>query len=446
MLLEAVIESMKRSLLSKTRFSPVKYEAVKKEETPSGETHIIGQPKKGSGKIKLCGSSKKRFYFFLIVTCVVLLWIGIYYKLLNHRFQLPEPFRELRRLLGDGPSKNRRKFRESETENVKMINIHNTKSINIVVVACNKRLDEAVTVLKSATLLTKYQLNFHIFTDKKHFDENYFDNELSTWPAYLDHWMMFYVYPAVYPDIIQKSEKDNWQKLFKPCASLRLFLAKLLPEVDSVIYVDTDTLFLRPPEDLWSYFEKFSSKQVAGLVNECEKGQKYCWYKQHATHPYVKPYGVNTGVMLMNLTRLRKMKWENKLITIYSNNKEKIRFGDQDILNIFFHAHSVYLYTLPCEWNYRPEFCHADLFCDHALKHGIGILHGSRSVFQKSNLQPEFYVIYKAFHKYDFDESVEEKIVNKLKLTFKKKYSSTSCGKIINMILMIHRNNSQMID
>ena len=435
MLLEAVIESMKRKLLSKTRFSPVKYEAVKQEEIPSDETHVIGQPKEGNGKIKLCGSSKKRFYFFLIVTCVVLLWIGIYYKLLNHRFQLPEPFRELRRMFGDGPSKNRRKFRESETENVETVNIHNTKIISIVVVACNKRLDEAVTSLKSATLFTKYHLDFHIFTDKKHFDEKYFDNELSTWPAYQDRWMMFYVYPAVYPDIIQKSEKSNWQKLFKPCASLRLFLTKLLPEVDSVIYLDTDTLFLRPPEELWSYFQKFSSKQVAGLVNECDENQKFCWYKHHAKHPYVKPYGVNSGVMLMNLTRLRKMKWENELITIYSNNKEKLRYGDQDILNIFFHSHFKYLYKLPCEWNYRPDFCFDVPLCDRAVKHGIGVLHGCRSVFHKSNLQPEFYTIYKAFHKYEFDESVEEKIVNKTKSTFLKKFSLTSCGKVINTIL-----------
>ena len=55
------------------------------------------------------------------------------------------------------------------------------------------------------------------------------------------------------------------------------------------------------PEELWSYFQKFSSKQVAGLVNECGENQKFCWYKHHAKHPYVKPYGVNSGVMLMNL-------------------------------------------------------------------------------------------------------------------------------------------------
>ena len=434
MFLKAVIKSMKRKL-SNTRLIPVKYEAVKQEEILEDESPVR-QPK---GNRILCASSKRRFYFFLILTCVVLLWIVIYYKLLNHRFQLPEPFRELRRMFGDGPSKNRRRFRESETENLEdNISFHNAKTISIVVVACNNRLDEAVTVLKSATMFTKYNLNFHIFTDKKNFDKKFFDKELETWPAYQEHWMMFYVYPAIYPDIIQKSEKGNWENLFKPCASLRLFLAKLLPEVDSVIYVDTDTLFLRPPEELWSYFKMFSSEQVAGLVNECEKGQKNCWYNQHAKHPYVKPYGVNTGVMLMNLTRLRKMSWEKELITIYANNKARFIFGDQDILNIFFHSNSKLLFKLPCEWNYRPDFCYDGHFCNRAVKNGIGILHGSRLVFQKPKLQAEFYVMYKAFHDYSFDESVEDKILNETKLAFTKKFSSTSCGKMMNLILMFN--------
>lgn len=433
MFLENIFENMKRKIQLSPKLVPVKYEVIQQEESPSDETLVRSRP---SGKGMLCASSKKRFYFLLIISCVVLLWIGIYYKLLNHRFELPEPLRELRRMFGDGPSKNRRKFRELETENVEVLQI--PKTISIVVVACKHRLGEAVTMLKSATMFTKYNLNFHIFTDKKNVDNNFFDNELKTWPAYKERWMLYSIYPAVYPDIIQTSEKGKWEKLFKPCASLRLFLAKLLPSVDSVIYVDTDTLFLRPPEDLWAFFEKFSSKQVAGLVNECEEGQKFCWYKQHSNHPYVKPYGVNTGVMLMNLTRLRKMSWEKDLINIYTNNKEKLIFGDQDILNIYFHSHSKCLYKIPCEWNYRPEFCFDGRVCNRAVQHGIGVLHGNRMVFQRPKVQAEFYAIYQAFYKYSFDESIEDKILNVTKVTFKERFSSTSCGKMMNEILMFN--------
>ena len=49
--------------------------------------------------------------------------------------------------------------------------------------------------------------------------------------------------------------------------------------------------------------------------------------------------GVNSGVMLMNLTRLRKFGWEEYVLPIYKHYKLSITWGDQDIINIIFHYH-----------------------------------------------------------------------------------------------------------
>lgn len=49
--------------------------------------------------------------------------------------------------------------------------------------------------------------------------------------------------------------------------------------------------------------------------------------------------GVNSGVMLMNLTRMRKFKWVDYVVPIYKEYKLKITWGDQDIINIIFHYH-----------------------------------------------------------------------------------------------------------
>ena len=48
------------------------------------------------------------------------------------------------------------------------------------------------------------------------------------------------------------------------------FIQSLLAEVDALIYVDTDTLFLSPPEDLWNYFYHFNSshEMAASLARE----------------------------------------------------------------------------------------------------------------------------------------------------------------------------------
>lgn len=39
----------------------------------------------------------------------------------------------------------------------------------------------------------------------------------------------------------------------------------MLPDEDALIYLDTDILFMTPPEDLWAQFEAFNSKQVVGI-------------------------------------------------------------------------------------------------------------------------------------------------------------------------------------
>jgi len=51
---------------------------------------------------------------------------------------------------------------------------------------------------------------------------------------------------------------NDWKKLFKLCASQRLFLPELLRDVDSILYLDTDVLFLSPVEELWHLFTRYN--------------------------------------------------------------------------------------------------------------------------------------------------------------------------------------------
>lgn len=58
---------------------------------------------------------------------------------------------------------------------------------------------------------------------------------------------------------------------------------------------------------------------------------------------------MNSGVMLMNLTRMREFHWEDYVIPIYKEFKLKITWGDQDIINIIFHYHPRMLfYEIMC--------------------------------------------------------------------------------------------------
>lgn len=46
--------------------------------------------------------------------------------------------------------------------------------------------------------------------------------------------------------------------------------------------------------------------------------------------------GVNSGVMLMNLTRMRQFRWGSYLWPLYQKYRTNITWGDQDIINIIF--------------------------------------------------------------------------------------------------------------
>ena len=112
----------------------------------------------------------------------------------------------------------------------------------------------------------------------------------------------------------------------------------MLNKVDSLLYVDTDVLFLTDLEKIWKMFAQFNSSQLAGLAPEHEDANMG-WYNRFARHPFYGKLGLNSGVMLMNLTRMREFHFEKKILPIYKTYKYNITWGDQCLLNILFHFH-----------------------------------------------------------------------------------------------------------
>lgn len=61
--------------------------------------------------------------------------------------------------------------------------------------------------------------------------------------------------------------------------------------MDSVLYVDTDVLFLSPPENVWRHFDLMNSTQLAALAPEHED-PNIGWYNRFARHPYYGKLGL----------------------------------------------------------------------------------------------------------------------------------------------------------
>ncbi|XP_075527087.1 glucoside xylosyltransferase 2-like [Dermacentor variabilis] len=214
-----------------------------------------------------------------------------------------------------------------------------------------------------------------------------------------------------------------WRGLFRPCASQRLFLLSLLPDVDVVIYVDVDVVFVSPIERLWQRFASMNSSHLAAMTPETEDYAVNNWYRGSARHPFYQPFGVNSGVMLMNLTRMRKFGWEEHLRILEQTYRQNIRWGDQDLLNIFFSMHRQRLLLFSCRWNYRIDHC---MFGTHCTERPVALVHGSRNVFALYS-QPAFWELYQAMAEYQLGESLGDTFIDVFKDRLSKR-NYTSCA------------------
>ncbi|XP_066524202.1 glucoside xylosyltransferase 1 [Hoplias malabaricus] len=306
------------------------------------------------------------------------------------------------------------------------------EKMHLAVVACGTRQEEAVNLLKSAVMLSKRAMEFHIFAEDQLHKQ--IKTVLDSWPTSIRQKFSYTLYPVSFPS----QHQSEWSKLFKPCASQRLFLPMILKKVDSLLYVDTDVIFLRPVELLWDLFMQFNSSQLAAMAPEHEE-PRIAWYNRFARHPYYGTTGINSGVMLMNLTRMRQahfkndmtaigLNWEELLVPLLHKYKLNITWGDQDLINIIFHHNPEKLLVFPCCWNFRPDHCIYGSNCGPAELEGVFVLHGNRGVFHNEK-QPAFKAVYEAVRQY----SIGEDLVNSFWSPLEEKLNETThtyCGKI----------------
>jgi UDP-xylose:glucoside alpha-1,3-xylosyltransferase len=264
-------------------------------------------------------------------------------------------------------------------------------------VACGNRVEEALTSMRSAVLSAAQpeRLFFHILhNEETNGTHVVFQKVLTGWTK--QQTFRFALYHAHVP--------HAYSKLFTPCSSQRLFLHNVLPPfVERVIYLDTDTLLL---DDIGILYRDFiSSNRLAAMSAEHEAAAQAGHYRDEAQHPYYNQngvHGLNSGVLLMDLDRIRQTKdWSDQLESFRLEYQDRLVFGDQDLLNLYFHQYPKRLHLLEsCRWNYRIDHCYFRSHCpDHDGK--ISLLHGNRGVFHKADEEKwsvgSFFLSYRVF-------------------------------------------------
>lgn len=82
-------------------------------------------------------------------------------------------------------------------------------------------------------------------------------------------------------------------------------------------------------DDIWKFLKAFNSTQLAAMAPEHEI-PKIGWYSRFARHPFYGVTGVNSGVMLMNLTRIRSTLFKVRMNVDsqdYPKDKQMISFA-----------------------------------------------------------------------------------------------------------------------
>lgn len=196
----------------------------------------------------------------------------------------------------------------------------------------------------------------------------------------------------VYVHILDADTTNPFVNAFRTCATERLRLPLALPDLDAIIYADVDTLWRMDPAELWQWFGRFTEEQSMGMSVAMERNQS----TPRTQQPWVveafnrqlpwRVNGLNTGVLLWNLTRARRDGDRDSLLAtlrlLRHNYSKFFLFGDQDALNYLANRNPQRFFVLPCKYNLRMvSMCEHEPRVSDAL-----ILHGNMGLFHQGRL------------------------------------------------------------
>jgi lipopolysaccharide biosynthesis glycosyltransferase len=116
----------------------------------------------------------------------------------------------------------------------------------------------------------------------------------------------------------------------RPVMWYRVLLPERLAELDKVLYIDADAIVLDDLRPLWD--TDLAGAPLAAVTNVLAAA--FAGHAERLGLPDAAAY-FNSGVMLLNLARLRD---ENSCARLIEYGRShRLRFWDQDALNVFFH-------------------------------------------------------------------------------------------------------------
>ncbi len=150
--------------------------------------------------------------------------------------------------------------------------------------------------------------------------------------------------------ITDRKENRLYSGVFTMTIYLRIFLADIFPEIDKAVYIDADTVL---NGDIKELFDTDIGENMFGAVNDTFA----------ANHPILSEYienvigtqkdrYVNSGVLLMNMDKMRKDKLSARFLKLLDRYHFDSVAPDQDYINAMCKDDICYLDR---EWNVMPN-------------------------------------------------------------------------------------------
>lgn len=125
--------------------------------------------------------------------------------------------------------------------------------------------------------------------------------------------------------VIERLPKESFYRL--------LAFAYLPEEVERCIYLDPDTYILRPLDKL------FSMEMNGNIIGASSHTYSFVeTYNQKRLNMGKKAKYINSGIMLMDIKRMREYRTVEEIMTYVNDNIQKLYLGDQDAMNALFWA------------------------------------------------------------------------------------------------------------
>ena len=272
-----------------------------------------------------------------------------------------------------------------------------TIHLALVVAGYNASRD-VVVVIKSILFHRHSPIHFHFISDSK--ARSTLDLLLHTWSLPSVKYS-FYQTEEIKP-YVSWIPNSHYSGIF---GLMKLLLPSVLLQIDKVIVLDTDITVVSNIHSLWVVFQQIiKGGKLIGLVENQSDWYLGTLWKNHKPWPALGR-GFNTGVMLMNLSAMRKCNWSKMWQIITNDTLQTHKYtslADQDIINTVIKNHEDIVYRLPCTWNVQlSENTRSDECYLNNNEYHIVHWNSPLKLATRNENSPYFRDLYYTFEEYD---------------------------------------------